>query len=115
MSLNWQQIEKHLQDHRKEIGWKGGPCVRVSLKSGEKFLVVRVVESSERVFSALTYLAEETVDENPRFLYVAIDPAEIYLIEAFEPEPRRPEQLKRFTFVVSRQTERIDKKERTPS
>ncbi|HZU96343.1 MAG TPA: hypothetical protein VFF73_06620 [Planctomycetota bacterium] len=112
MSLAWNQIERQLQEHRREIGWKGGPCVRISLKAGEKYLVFRVVESTDTVFAALTFLPEETIDENPRLQLVAIDPKEIYLIEAFEPEPRRPEQLKRMSLSVAKidKTERIEKK-----
>ncbi len=111
MSLAWNQVEKHLQDHRKDVGWKSGPCLRISLKSGEKFLVFRTIETSETLFGALIYSPEETIDENPRFHYIAVDPKEIYMYEAFEPEPRRPEQLKRLTFSVNRVgTERIEKK-----
>jgi hypothetical protein len=111
MSLSWSQVEKHLQDHRKDVGWKGGPCLRVSLKSGDKFLVYRALEASEGVFAALCYTPEETIDENPKFHYVAVDPKEISMFEAFEPEPRRPEQLKRLTFSVNRaNTDRIEKK-----
>src|SRR5205823_14062460 len=81
----------------KEIGWKGAPCVRMTLKSGEKFFIFRAIEATEQIFSALTFLPDETIDENPRFHFVAVDPAEIALYEAFEPEPRRPEQLKRLS------------------
>jgi len=113
MTIPWTQVEKHLQDHRREIGWKGGPCLRLSLKSGEKFLIFRTVESNDSVYAALTFLPEETIDENPKFHFIAVDPKEIYMIEAFEPEPRRPEQLKRLNFTVQgarASTERIEKK-----
>ena len=113
MSLTWNQVEKHIQDHRKEIGWKGGPCLRLSLKSGEKFLVFRVIESTDTLFAALCYLPEETIDENPRFHYLALDPSDIYMFEIFEPEPRRPEQLKRLSFTVtSARADRADKAEK---
>lgn len=113
MSIPWNQVERHLQEHKREIGWKGGPCLRVSLKSGEKYLVFRTVESTDTMFAALTYVNEETIDENPKFRLIAVDPSEIYLIEAFEPEPRRPEQLKRLSFTVQgarANTERLEKK-----
>jgi hypothetical protein len=100
MTIPWTQVEKYLQDHKREIGWKGGPCLRLHLKSGETFLIYRTVESNENLYAALTFLPEETIDENPRFHFIAVDPKEIYLIEAFEPEPRRPEQLKRLAFTV---------------
>ena len=71
------------------------------------------VAATDSVYAALTFLPEETIDENPRFHFIAVDPKEIYLIEAFEPEPRRPEQLKRLNFTVAgarATTERLEKK-----
>ena len=109
MSLPWPQIEKHLQEHRREIGWKGGPCVRISLRTGEKYLIFRNLVSDEHLFAALAFLPEETIDENPKFHYVALDPKEIIMIEAFEPEPRRPEQLKRLSFTVASARDKTDK------
>ena len=115
MSVPWHQVEKHVQEHKKEIGWKGGPCLRVSIKTGEKYLIFRTIEANESVFSALAFPPEDTIDENPRFLFIAVDPKEIYMIEAFEPEPRRPEQLKRLAFTVAGarlSTERLDKEKK---
>ena len=115
MTIAWTQIEKYIQDHRREVGWKGGPCVRLTLRNGEKFLIFRTIESTESLFAALTFLTEETIDENPRFHLIAVEPKEISHFEAFEPEPRRPEQLKRLSFTVDRagaraNTERLEKK-----
>ena len=113
MTIAWNQVEKHLQDHKRDIGWKGGPCVRLSLKTGEKYFVYRTIESSESIYAALAFLPEETIDENPKFHFIAVDPKEIYLIEAFEPEPRRPEALKRLNFTVvgaRANTERLERK-----
>jgi hypothetical protein len=111
MSLPWNQIEKYIQEHKREIGWKGGPCLRISLKGGDKYLIFRIVESTENLFAALAFLPEETTDENPRLHFVAVDPREIYLMDAFEPEPRRPEQHKRLNFTVStREKASSDKK-----
>jgi hypothetical protein len=112
MSIPWQQVEKFIYEHRKEIGFKGAPCVRLSTKGGEKYLIYRSIEVTESLFAALAFLPEETIDENPRFKLVALDPQEIAIIEVFEPEPRRPEQLRRFSMSVQRPavTEKLEKK-----
>jgi hypothetical protein len=116
MSITWKSVEKHLIEHRRDLGWKGAPCVRLALKSGEKFFIFRTLESTEEFFAALVYVNEETIDETPRFHYMAIDPEQIAFMEAFEPENRRPEQLKRFMFVTTsakdrERTDRLDKKD----
>ena len=115
MSFPWKSVEKHLHEHRRDLGWKGAPCVRLVLKSGETYYLYRTLDSTDDFFAALVYVNEETIDETPRFHYLAIDPDHIAFTEAFEPEPRRPEQLKRFMFVASsaakERTDRIDKKD----
>ena len=108
MGFPWKQVEKHLHDHRREMGWKGAPCVRVSLKTGEKYYIYRTLESTEDFFAALVYVTEETIDETPRFNYMGIDPEQIAFMEAFEPEPRRPEQLKRFSLSAASPTSRTN-------
>lgn len=117
MSFPWKQVEKHLHEHRKDLGWKQSPCVRLALKSGERYYVYRTLESNDDFFAALVYVNEETIDETPRFHYVAMGPDQIGYMEAFEPEPRRPEHLKRFSFATTsgaksekvERTERMDK------
>jgi len=105
--IPWQTVEKQLQDHRRDAGWKGGPCLRIRLKTGESYLIHRVMEWSESCLTALAYLPAETLDESvARFTFLAVDPGEVYLYEAFEPEPRGPDQLKRLTISPRERTER---------
>jgi hypothetical protein len=110
MSFPWKLVEKHLHEHRREMGWKGSPCVRVALKSGEKYFLHRTLESTDELFAVLVYLNnEETIDETPRFNYMALDPEAIAYMEAFEPEPRSSDEQRRFSFVATSAKERTDR------
>ena len=111
MTIPWQHVEKQLQDHRKEAGWKGGPCLKIRLRTGEKYLIYKVIDWSDVCLTALAFLPEETFDDSvARFTLLAIDPAEIYLYEAYEPEQRGAEQLKRLAFQQRDRAAKTEKK-----
>jgi hypothetical protein len=100
--VNYDTILEHMKNNRKEIGSRASPCVRIRLRTGERFTLARILEANDNHFITLAFLDEETLDETPRFRFLAVDPKEICLIEAFEPAPRAPEATKRFGFPVSK-------------
>ncbi len=106
--MDYATIFDLVKDHKHDIGFKASPCVSLRLKTGERFMLARVLETSDKHVIALAFSEEEQTDETPRLRLLAVDPSQICLIEAFEPEPRSKEATRRFGFAARKDTTRVD-------